>query len=181
MILSDRDIKREIGKGRIVITPYDESLVGPCSVDFRLGDSFSRVVLNEGFDYLDASNPDSFKTVPVSKGEDYIMEPGEFIIAHTLESLDIPADIAVVIKGKSSVGRIGIGNSHHAGLVDLGWRGVLTLEIVNDLNVRNILRVGSKIGQFIFLRAETHAERPYNLEGVGRYTDQLPGQGSKGI
>ena len=37
MVLSDRDIRRQIAQGRIVIEPYEDDAVQPASVDLRLG------------------------------------------------------------------------------------------------------------------------------------------------
>lgn len=179
MILSDKDIKKEIVESRIVINPYDPGLINPSSIDFRLGSTISKVKLSPGFQYIDPKDPNSFRTVVVSVDRDYIMAPGEFVIGHALESLTIPEDIAVIVKGKSSLGRLGISNSHQAGLVDPGWSGVLTLEIANYLDVGVKLRVGEKIGQFVFYYTDSPAEKPYNK--TGRYMNQSPGQGSKGV
>ena len=40
MVLSDRSIREEISKGRIVIDPFEESSVQPASVDVRLDKKF---------------------------------------------------------------------------------------------------------------------------------------------
>ena len=37
MLLSDRDIRREIDNGRVGLDPWDPSMVQPSSVDVRLG------------------------------------------------------------------------------------------------------------------------------------------------
>jgi dCTP deaminase len=52
MVLSDHSIREEIAAGRLVIDPFDDALVQPCSVDVRVGDSF-RVFRNARYPYID--------------------------------------------------------------------------------------------------------------------------------
>ena len=40
MVLSDRDIRKAIKEGRLVIDPYEDTLVQPASIDLRLGSKF---------------------------------------------------------------------------------------------------------------------------------------------
>ncbi|MFX0209734.1 MAG: dCTP deaminase, partial [Candidatus Hodarchaeota archaeon] len=40
MILSYQDILAAIEACEIIINPFDESAVGPCSIDLKLGDTF---------------------------------------------------------------------------------------------------------------------------------------------
>ena len=51
-VLSDRSIREEIEAGRLVIDPWDESLLQPASVDLRLGREF-RVFRNYRMPYID--------------------------------------------------------------------------------------------------------------------------------
>ena len=52
MLLSDRDILSEIEAKRIVIEPYDEAMIQPSSIDFRL-DRFFRVFENHRYPHID--------------------------------------------------------------------------------------------------------------------------------
>src|SRR5687767_1947754 len=56
MVLSDRTIKSQIAAGRIVIDPYDESLVQPSSIDVRVDRKF-RVFHNARRPYIDVRKP----------------------------------------------------------------------------------------------------------------------------
>jgi dCTP deaminase len=55
-VLSDGTIRRLVSEGRIVIDPWDETLVQPASVDLRLGDSF-RVFHNHRVTAIDLRDP----------------------------------------------------------------------------------------------------------------------------
>ena len=56
MVLSDRSIRAGIEAGRIVIDPYDESMVQPSSIDVRV-DSRFRVFHNSRYPYIDVRQP----------------------------------------------------------------------------------------------------------------------------
>ena len=64
MVLSDTTIRAEIDAGRIVIDPYDESLVQPSSVDVRVDNRF-RVFNNSRYPYIDVRQPMEDLTEPV--------------------------------------------------------------------------------------------------------------------
>ena len=57
MLLSDRDIKAEIDRGRIGLEPYDPGLVQPSSIDVRL-DRYFRVFENHRYPHIDPELPD---------------------------------------------------------------------------------------------------------------------------
>ena len=52
MVLSDRDIKREMAAERIRVEPLDEKDIQPASVDVRLGSNF-RIFKNSSNAYID--------------------------------------------------------------------------------------------------------------------------------
>ena len=52
MVLSDHSIREEIAAGRIVVDPYVDAMVQPCSIDVTVGDSF-RVFRNSRYPYID--------------------------------------------------------------------------------------------------------------------------------
>jgi dCTP deaminase len=77
LVLSDRSIKSEIAAGRIVIEPYDESLVQPSSVDVRVDRKF-RVFHNARYPYIDVRKPmdELTELVEVGDVEPFILHPG---------------------------------------------------------------------------------------------------------
>ena len=54
MLLSDRDIAKEIAAGRVVVEPFDKAMIQPSSVDVRL-DRFFRVFENHRYEVIDPS------------------------------------------------------------------------------------------------------------------------------
>lgn len=178
-LLVDHEIREEIKKGRLIIDPYDPELVGPNSLDFRLGDELASIILTEGFEALDPQNPQSF-SIKKWKFEEYVLKPGEFVLGFMYESLTLPTDIKAQVYGRSSLGRLGLINSSHAGLIDCGFGHSITLELFNSGTIGIILRPYQKVGQLEFILVSPPDE-DYSMRKSSRYYGQAKLQESKGI
>ncbi len=174
MLLSDRDILAEIAAKRIHLEPYDESMVQPSSIDFRL-DRYFRVFENHRYPHIDpaADQPDLTREVEPVGDEPFILHPGEFVLGSTLEVVSLPDDLAARVEGKSSLGRLGLLTHATAGFVDPGFSGHVTLELANVATLPIKLYPGMKIGQLCFFRLSSPAEHPY---GSAKYGSRYQGQ-----
>ncbi len=168
MVLSDRSIKEELAKGRIIIDPLDESDIQPASVDLHL-DRKLLVFRNTRQPYIDVRKdmPDLTEIEEIPDDAPFILHPGEFVLASTLEVVGLPDDVVARLEGKSSLGRIGLLIHSTAGYVDPGWNGHLTLELSNVANLPVTLYYGMKIGQISFLRLTTPADNTYGSPALG--------------
>lgn len=108
MLLSDKDIRAEIDAGRVVIDPYDESMVQPSSVDVRL-DRYFRVFENHRYPHIDPSveQADLTRLVEPEGDEPFILHPGEFVLASTYEVIGLPDDLASRLEGRAPSGGSG--------------------------------------------------------------------------
>lgn len=169
-VLSDGTIRRLVEDGRIKIDPWDPERIQPASVDLRLGDSF-RVFNNHKVTAIDLREPPENLTeeVIVPDGEAFVIHPGEFCLARTLEWVEIPDDIVARIEGKSSLGRLGLIVHATAGFCDPGWKGTLTLELNNLTRIPIKLWPGLLIAQLSFMTLDAAAERPYGSDGLGSH------------
>lgn len=161
---------------RIIITPLlkPEEQFGPTSVDLRLGTDF-QVMRRTNITHMDLmKDPDALSRemqrhmqhVKVKPTEPFILHPGEFALASTLEYVRIPLDLAARLEGRSTWGRLGLQIHATAGFVDPGFRGALTFELSNVSNIPLPLYPGVRISQICFFQSsETHL--PY---GKKRYT-----------
>lgn len=176
MVLSDRDIKREMQQGRIIIEPLQLKDVQPASVDVRLGSNF-RIFRNSTHTYIDPliEQPDLTEEVIVPEGESFVLHPGQFALGTTLERIVLPDDILGKLEGKSTLGRLGLMIHSTAGYVDPGWDGELTLELSNVATLPIMLHPGMRIGQMSFERMSSPVERPYGSAQLGSHY-----QGQKG-
>ena len=173
MVLSDRSIREEIEAGRLVIDPFEEQALQPASVDLRLGREF-RVFRNYRLPYIDVKVdvPQLTELETVDDDNPFILHPGEFVLAVTLERVELPADLVGRLDGKSSLGRLGLIVHSTAGFVDPGFKGRLTLELTNVANLPITLYYAMPVSQISFSRLTTPAERPYGKAAGSKYQDQ---------
>lgn len=174
MILSDRTMREAIAAGRIVIDPFDESMIQPSSIDMRL-DRFFRVFLNHTMPVIDVKQnlEELTQLVEITDDQPFVLHPGEFVLGATYERIGVPDDLVARVEGKSSLGRLGLLIHSTAGFIDAGFDGHITLELSNVATLPIKLWPGMKIGQLCFFRLSSPAEHPYGAEVYGsRYQNQ---------
>lgn len=126
------------------------------------------------------TDKDSGNMVLYDISDGYVLRPGEFILASTMETFNLPDDISCEFKLKSSGARAGLDNAL-ATWCDPGWHdSKLTLELVNIKKFLSLeIHPGDKIGQIIFHKVEpvpVHA----NYAKTGRYNSQTRVTAGKG-
>jgi dCTP deaminase len=169
VVLSDKTISRLVDEGRILIEPYDPSLLQPSSVDVRV-DRYFRVFHNARYPFIDVREPQEELTEEVVIEDDakpFILHPGEFVLGSTLERVRLPDDLVARLEGKSSLGRLGLLIHSTAGFIDPGWDGHVTLELSNVANLPITIYFGMKIGQISFMQLAEPASAPYGSDGLG--------------
>lgn len=174
MLLSDRDLTSELKAGTLRLEPFEPALVQPSSIDVRL-DRFFRVFNNHLYTHIDPSIQQDELTaaVEVDDGDAFVLHPGEFVLASTLEVITLGDQLAGRLEGKSSLGRLGLLTHSTAGFVDPGFSGHVTLELSNVANLPIKLWPGMKIGQLCIFRLSSAAEHPYGSAVYGsRYQGQ---------
>ncbi|MFN8524067.1 MAG: dCTP deaminase [Chloroflexota bacterium] len=167
MILSDRSMRALIESGRIRIDPLAENAIQPSSIDLRLGDKI-RVFRNSHISHIDVREDTAGLTevVDLEPGKPFFLRPGEFALGVTLETVTVPDDLVARLDGKSSLGRLGLLIHATAGLVDPGWEGRLTLELMNLAPLPLSLFAEMKIGQLSYIQMTTPVDQPYGAGGL---------------
>jgi dCTP deaminase len=174
VLLSDRDLRKELESGRLGLDPFDEAMLQPSSIDVRL-DRYFRVFNNTKYTHIDPSRQqdDLTSLVEADGDEPVVLHPGEFVLGSTFEGVSLPDDLAGRLEGKSSLGRLGLLTHSTAGFIDPGFTGHITLELSNVANLPITLWPGMKIGQLCLFRLSSAAENPYGSTAAGsRYQGQ---------
>lgn len=177
MVLSDRDIRKALAAGRIVITPKPNlaTQLGSCSIDLRLGRRF-RVFNYSKHAYIDPSNPrfahDMMTEIVVGDAEPFILQPGDFVLATTIESFTLPNDLLARLEGRSSLGRLGIVVHSTASVFEPGWNGVVVMELGNLGRMPIMLYPGMRVCALTFEELTSHAQVPYNKKKSAKYVGQ---------
>jgi dCTP deaminase len=174
VLLSDRDLVAEIKAGSLQLDPFEPALIQPSSIDVRL-DRLFRVFNNHLYTHIDPSiqQDDLTTEVEVPDGQPFVLHPGEFVLASTLEVMTLGSQLAGRLEGKSSLGRLGLLTHSTAGFIDPGFSGHVTLELSNVATLPIMLWPGMKIGQLCIFRLSSPADHPYGSAVYGsRYQDQ---------
>jgi dCTP deaminase len=170
MILSDKHIREAILEKKILIDPpidFDTAL-SACSIDLKLHHEFCVFDKNG-----------TLQKINVNDGEKFILQPGQFALASTLESVKIPDDMAARLEGRSSMARLGIIVHSTASLIDPGFIGQITLELANLGPKPVILEPGMRICALSFETLSGEAETPYHKKKNAKYLHQSGPTGSK--
>ena len=176
MLLSHNQIKALVNRG--VVEHAKEEAINAASLDIHLGDTILTEARGKLLDYRRRDAPDWQPIVMHPEGG-YILAPGEFILAHSIEIFNLPNNISAEYKLKSSMARIGLDHLN-AGWCDAGWHGsVLTLELKNcSRNHEIIIQAGDLIGQVIFFsHEEVPDDKSYAVRG--RYNNDKSVSGAK--
>lgn len=201
-LLSDRDILRAIDECCLSIDPLPDSQrdwLQPASIDLRLGSEFKRwpspgqrmaELLGHNADcpecgsiaarghVIDPMQEPSERGLQMlsfmlnKMGDTFAVMPGQFVLAHTIETIGLGDELSAQIYGKSSIGRVGL-RVENAGYIDPGFIGQITLELRNETQWPIVLTVGMPICQIVLHRLTTTPVIAYGAGDLGsRYQGQ---------
>ncbi|GHU78728.1 dCTP deaminase [Clostridia bacterium] len=179
MILSGKEIQRQIGLGNIVIDPFSPKQLNPNSYNLRLNDTICTYEkCNPGYEmpknYADEYHLDPKKENPTQEyripSRNGVLLPGKLYLARTMEYTETHNFIPQ-IEARSSIARLGISIHQTAGFGDVGFKGCWTLEIscIHPVAVYP----GMEICQIIYHTIQGEYE-PYN----GKYQNNRAAQAS---
>jgi len=164
VILHDTEIRRLCEHARMIV-PFEPAQLNPASYDLLLGNEIMiETAVSNGPDLV------RFDITEYTQEKPYWLKPGQWLLAETWETFNMPEDVAGLFFLKSSRAREGLEHSH-AGFADPNWNGSkLTLEITNARQLRaRPIWPGMKIGQMIFLLMTGKPEIDY--AAVGHYNN----------
>jgi len=156
MILTKQEILKQIKRGKIKIEPFEESQVGPVSIDLTL-DNELRIfnkkssLIDENADYKSIS-----KVINISKG--YALKPGELVLGITKEKITLPENICGWLNSRSRFARIGLMSHITAPFIAPGVSNHQILEIFNASKNKIKLIPGTKICQLVLQECKGNAK-----------------------
>lgn len=177
MILTDIELRAEIGAKRLVFEPQLD-LDGPrpqiqtSTIDLRLGYAIREFKDPVGGvqTVVDPSHAEydldkflreytELKTIP---DDGYLLKPHTPILAQTLERVTIPPHLSGRVEGRSSLARLGLTVHNTAPYIHPGYNDHLTLEIYYVGKIDFRLRAGElRICQLIVERVGLPPLEPY--------------------
>lgn len=167
MILTRDALLAEIAAGNVVIDPFEPKLVGPASIDLRLGGEL-RILEpgEEAIDLVDDIDPERWSRVVRIDGF-YSLAPGETVLGITAERVRLAPNLCGWLEGRSRFARVGLMIHVTAGFLSPGIDNRQVLEISSLSRRRLNLHPRTPICQIVVQRAEGSAV--YS----GRFAKQL--------
>ena len=151
---------------RLIISPFlrlDTGSTAP-SIDFHLGNRFTiaRQRKRTKYDplYETDNADDHVDKYFVPFGGEFILHPGQLVLAKTLEWIRLPCDLMAEVIGRSIWGRRNLLIAT-AVAVHPGSSGNICLELANVGNIAIVLRPGSAIGQLFFRKKDREESESY--------------------
>ena len=149
----------------LVISPLlDPHQVGAASIDVRIGHQF--IILQRSVvTHIDPSDPVALREslyrtqqkVRIQTKQPFVIHPRQLVLGATLEYVSLPKDLAATVEGRSSWGRLGLIIATACSIAP-GFKGCITLELVNDGEVPIVLRPGMRIAQLVFFESAKEAD-----------------------
>lgn len=132
MILSAEQIKESVKNSEIVISPFDENFLKKGSYTFTLGNKFKKL---RPIEFVDSrSKENQFDEFEIG-GDGYLLQPGEFIICHTKETLKLSNVMCCFLTMRGARAQVGIDALQCEIFCEPGseggWDGKLMLETSN--------------------------------------------------
>lgn len=153
-IYNKSDIKHILSTEELVITPLlEEDQIQEASIDLRLGNVF-KIEKQVRDPYIDIKRNDIekfFDTTYRDFGEEFILYPNQLVLATSFEYLKVPKNAVGNVITRSSINRLGISLMS---IVQPGYVGTLTLELVNKTNTAINLMVGMRFVQLQLLSTD---------------------------
>lgn len=177
-VLSKEEILRRLTTSnpqeRLVITPLiSKSQISAGSIDLRLGTEFI-ITRRTKYSLLDPAQKNIEheisqyqEKIHVPFREKLILRPNQLILGSTLEYIKLPQDLMGYVIGRSSWGRLGLIIAT-AILVNPGYTGVLTLELINLGEADIALYPATRIAQLV-LHKVTEGEEGYFQKPTQKY------------
>ncbi len=156
MILTKKEILKEIKDKKIKISPMKKSNIGPASIDLTLDNKF-RVYKTPKLVRI-TENTDFKKYTKAITTDKIVLYPNEFIVGITKEKVSLPDNICGWLTGRSRFARLGLQIHSTAAFMQPGINNKQVLEIYNFSPNPLTLKPGTKVCQLILEKTEGKAK-----------------------
>jgi dCTP deaminase len=124
-------------------------------VSHGLSEAGYDIRIKQEVSFLGPSASRDARIVMTLDGSLYAKTYGRFVLASAVEEFDMPDNLVGIVHDKSTWARRGL--SVFNTVIEPGWRGFLTLELVYHGEGDLVIPAGSGIAQVIFTRTATRA------------------------
>lgn len=179
MILTDKDIKKELGKERDFISPFVDEHLHSASYDVTINAivreiiSYSDVVDLADQDKIDAM----YSSVDISDG--FIIKPGQYILCTLNEKVTLPENVIARVMPRTRLTRMGLliagqfCNPTYSGVLQIGLQNVSP----NNIKITKGIAVAQLV--FEYLNGSPSEGKLYRNQKSAAYQNEIDFIGAK--
>lgn len=174
-ILSDFDLESYIREKRLVVKPFHKSTIRENGLDLRLDDEIAvrNGDLGEEFVLDPYGEEDIAKEYVVERGQNELIVPARSqVLLSTLEHLELPDNLMGFVELRSTWARHGL--SMPPTIIDAGFKGTITLEIINHAPCAIRLKPKTRFAHVIFAATLNRVRNAYKGKYLGQRGIKLP-------
>ncbi len=175
MILSDYDINGMIQMKRLIIRPFYNDMVRENGIDMRLASEIAHHK-DMGSDFVMdpmSSNEDIKKCFKIKRNvKEMVIASREQVLLTTSEYIEVPDDVAGFVELRSTWARHGL--SMPPTIIDAGFKGTITLEVINNAPYAIKLRPKQRFAHVIFVKLQNRTGNTYSGFYKGQRGIKLP-------
>jgi dCTP deaminase len=165
-ILSNRDLRMYIDTDLLKVDPLYSDVIRENGLDLRIGPEILR--LHASDDVLDTRSGKGIEgRYTVESGLSFVINPRERILCRTQEYIEMSNDLVGFCELRVTYSLLGL--SIPPTMVDAGFPGTLTIEMISDSGFPIRFYHGDRFMHVIFSKLTSKTEKPYQ----GKYKGQL--------
>ncbi len=155
-VLTRSEILKLLEEGALGIEPFDEIIVRENGIDLRIGNEYAIYnVENQVVDpcEMDKEEPRRlFNIIRIDDDGRIVIPPHSFVLLTTFEYVRLPPNIVGLCNLRSTLARYGL--SVPPTVVDAGFEGQVTIEVVNNGPNYVVLRPRMRFLHLVLIKAE---------------------------
>jgi dCTP deaminase len=157
MVLTGNEIRKLIEKKELQIEPFEEEIVRENGLDLRIGEEYAIYAFNnQVIDVCELTSSNHLFSKVQAKDGRIAIPPNKFVLLTTLEYVKFPRNVVGLCNLRSTLARYGL--TIPPTIVDAGFEGNLTIEVVNSSNNYIVLRPRVRFLHVILVKTEGEAK-----------------------
>ncbi len=162
MVLTRNELKKLISLGRLKVDPLYLDAVRENGLDLRIGGEYA-IYAYEGAVVRPCELESTRHLFRVVKAEEVVIPPRNFVLLTTEEYVKMPEDVVGLANLRSTLARYGL--VIPPTVVDAGFEGNITIEVVNESPNTIVLKKGMRFLHLILIKAEGRAAYAGTYQG----------------
>ena len=169
--MSDFDLVNYIKSERLIVDPIYRDTIRENGIDMRIGAEI-RKILDSDIPFDPNIHQTEEWRYKKEEGLAFTIQPGERILCRTQEWIELPKDLLGFCSLRVTWALLGI--TIPPTIVDAGFKGTLTIEMINNGKFPVKFYYGDRFMHVVFAKTTSIVEKPYEGKYQGQVDVQPP-------